>query len=359
MQTLIINPNTSIIALKDEDLTTDKWTNIKVIQFQDKHDHGSGFDESIWERNRDFLREILLPRTLTSLFLEGHTDTSLIGLPDSLTSLRIDDDSTSWNRPIAPGILPPNLKRMIFADSFNQQIAANSLPSTLKFVSFGTDFNQPLHNLPASVIKLHLSSRNDHPIGTKQLVALFHREDLAFTPGEVFSDLTKLHMWAVHENEQLPLITSSRFPKLKQLYIGNPLEDGHEPIDLSMLPSTLTDLIVTTNRPITAFPTGLVKLNLHHSNPLVQITTLPQSLQSLVLIEYQHELDLSELTSLTSLSMNAIGHLPHINQLPLHILRAMYTSSFDDIIHYGFINIDTIMSKVSKFKKHVVQLAIP
>ncbi|GAM24863.1 hypothetical protein SAMD00019534_080380 [Acytostelium subglobosum LB1] len=337
--------------------------NVKEISFIEQDNRG--FDEAFWIKNKDFFDEMsarsvemkytvshsitipirnvpltsmtllidraviqfdYLPKSLNNLSIairHRNLVTSLVGLPDGLTSLKFL--FAGWSHPIAPGSLPSRLKTLDLGSTYNYPIEVGSLPATLEIVNFGGSFNQPLTNLPRSVTKLHLCAKYKHPIGNNHLEYLDHMGPASFTPGVIFPALTYLNTHSKHD--QWPLITSSTFPNLSTIYVYTKSE-WSEPLDLSTMASSLRIMFISAKGPISSFPQGLERLQVFSSS-LFRLTNhnnnqLPRSLLSLTILEYQYELEAGHFPpTLTSLSMFEHQQLPLKDQLPLLSLKSL------------------------------------
>ncbi|GAM24870.1 hypothetical protein SAMD00019534_080450 [Acytostelium subglobosum LB1] len=357
MSTVYAYTATSVTNMMSLDLRSDNWTKHELLRANRigrivfvESDVKNTLDSTFWNNNMDFIAEMfarsvelmfhmgrqltfslshvpltvmviqpgpddrlpnanMFPRTLTELSIGGEFNTMLCDLPDSLTTLRIQ--SRAWDQPIAPGALPPRLKRLYCGRTFNQLIADKTFPRTLEYVQFGYSFDKPLNsnNLPESVTDISFF-RYSHPFSHRTCVRLDMGGTSKFAHGLVFPSLTHLRT----KVDPAVLIASS-FPSLRTLdYSGW----CHYLVDYSTLPHTLTELTTHETRPIVSFTQGLHTLDIRcESGFRMTNTTLPQSLRTLTLRSYHHPIEAALFPpSLTSLNAIKWTHPLHPNQLP-------------------------------------------
>lgn len=124
-----------------------------------------------------------------------------------------------YNHEIHPGVLPPNLRTLIFSMSFDKSLEVGIFPQHLTTLIFGLNFNQK--------IKHNVLPRNLH---TLDLGIMFNQELL---PGVLPENL---HTLIFSEVYNISLLKGSLSPKLHHLSFGC---NFNKKIDIEVLPRSL------------------------------------------------------------------------------------------------------------------------
>eukprot|EP01112_Ceratiomyxa_fruticulosa_P014657 TRINITY_DN4213_c0_g3_i1.p1 TRINITY_DN4213_c0_g3~~TRINITY_DN4213_c0_g3_i1.p1 ORF type:complete len:474 (-),score=66.57 TRINITY_DN4213_c0_g3_i1:86-1507(-) len=283
-----------------------------------------------------------LPNTITHLYLGDFMNFNppIENLPHSIIYIQF---GAHFNRPV-DGILPPNVRELIFGMGFNQP--THNLPRKLTHLTFKLYFNQPLLNLPQTLNYLKLSNYfNQELILPPNLTQLFFGQNFNF-PIDLSDKIVEL-TFGKNYNQ----LIKSLPPHLKQLRFGSNFDQfiEHFPSTLVELhfglnfqqeidfPSNITHLSISyySSTTFNKLPKKLTHLNILNSNqPMTHFPSLPRLTHLCFEDVYNQPFESLPLT-LTHLQFGASFNYP-IKTLPHTLKHLIFGANFDQQISHAF-----------------------
>ena len=177
--------------------------------------------------------------------------------------------------PLPPGLIPPGVRRLQYADEYNCALVRGSIPSTVTFLQLGARFNQPVRAGVLPDLLTHL------------VFGIFF--DQLLSPGNLPPHLQCLDLGRGRWNQPLPAGTLPASIRILSFS-----RDFDQPLVVGALPPCLTHLRLSAafTQPIGGgvLPAGLVHLDLggSYDEPLLP-GVLPSSLRELLLSPCFHQ----------------------------------------------------------------------
>ncbi|EFA80566.1 hypothetical protein PPL_06505 [Heterostelium album PN500] len=337
-QALEINIVIYLDNLKDIDKIQ---PNIKTIVLFGGFDNQ--FDHSVFEN----FFSVLSNSNVTKL---EKCDTLKYRLPENLTSLSLSDSFP--NETLLPGSLPAKLKKLCFGSNFNRPIPAGLLPNTLEKLIFGDQFDKPFEPgvLPSSlrVLKFVVPSyKQSFQVGVlpQNLEVLVYSGHFSEMTEEVLP--TSLHTLLEVPTSWIPYLKP--LTNLKSLTFTNTYSAGEIPIDLSLLPTSLTKLIIRPPSRLTStMPTTIKDLSIINSQYNIDEIFKDRSqyrLDSLGVYAFKHDslegLAIKELVIGFHSGVRKLATVEKkpdiLREIPFGVETLSFGYIFSDITHHYFI----------------------